>query len=110
MVSLNGMFLSFLMVLIPEITSIVCSKSEIKLALNGFISGQVETIKASSGVLSAIKCQISSVKKGMNGCNNFKIFSNISIALSKVTLSIGCWYAGLIISRNQEQKSSHTNL
>ncbi|MNL40355.1 hypothetical protein D3C87_1626980 [compost metagenome] len=88
--SLKGIFLSFLMVLIPEITSIVLSKSEIKSALNAFNSGQVETIKASSGVLSANICQISSVKKGINGCNNFRLLSNISIALSNVTLSIGC--------------------
>jgi hypothetical protein len=47
------------MVLIPEITSAVLSKSDIKLASKDFNSGHVETINASSGVRSATICQIS---------------------------------------------------
>jgi hypothetical protein len=42
------------MVLIPEITSAVLSKSDIKLASKDFNSGHVETINASSGLRSAI--------------------------------------------------------
>lgn len=69
-VSLNGIFLSLRIVLISEITSIIFSKSAINLASNGFVSGQVETIKVSFGVLSAMSCQISSVENGINEYNN----------------------------------------
>ena len=78
------MFLSFLIFRIPEITSVANSKSGNYFSSKGFISGQDAIIKASSGVLLAIYCQISSVKNGMNGCNNFKFTSNISIALLNV--------------------------
>src|SRR6218665_336872 len=108
--SLNAMFFSFLMVRIPEITSEAFSKSAINWLSNAFCSGQIDTIKASDSERSAINCQISSVKNGMNGCSNFRLDSSISNALSKVALSMGCWYAGLIISGNHEQKSSQTNL
>src|SRR5690606_4155585 len=109
-VSLNEIFLSLRMVLIPAITSLAKSKSAINCSSNDLISGQAETIKASSVERSVMCCQISSVKNGMYGCNNFKLASNISIAALYVRASIGCWYPGLIISKNQEQKSSQTNL
>jgi len=75
MVSLKGMFLSFLMVLIPETTPDANSKVEIILASNSFTTGYFAIINASSGVLSAIYCHISSDKNGINGCNTFKLFS-----------------------------------
>src|SRR5690606_20726899 len=109
-ISLNEMFLSLRIVLIPEITSVAYSKSAINCSSNDLISGQAETIKASSVERSEMCCQISSVKTGMYGCNNFTFASNISIAALYVAASIGCWYPGLIISKNQEQKSSQTNL
>jgi hypothetical protein len=56
---LKGIFLSLRMVLIPELQPF--SKSDIR-GIKSFNSGQVETINASSGVLSAI-CQISSSER-----------------------------------------------
>jgi hypothetical protein len=56
------------MVLIPEITSAVLSKSDIKLASKDFNSGHVETINASSGLLCYYLPDFS-VKNGINGCN-----------------------------------------
>ena len=53
-VSLNDIFFSFLIVLIPEITSEAISKSFKIASSTAFIEGYLETIKASSIDLSDI--------------------------------------------------------
>src|SRR5690606_7423113 len=110
MASRNGMFLSFLRARIAVITSEAISNFAIRLSSYDDESGHFDTISASSLERSRIRCQISSVRNGINGCSNFKLSSSNPIAASKVVRSMGCWYAGLIISRNQLQKSSQTSL
>ena len=82
--SLNGIFLFFLTVLIPDITSITKPNFKIISLSKSSSVGYFSMINASSGVLLAIYCQISSVRNGINGCKTFKLFSKILITALKV--------------------------
>ncbi len=108
--SLLGMSLFFLTVLTALIVSLTDSKPAIISLLNFLASGILVTIILSPSFLSRSSCHISSVMKGINGCITFTSFSKRVTVASKVILSIGFWYSGLIISRYQPENSSQNNL
>src|SRR5690606_33420395 len=117
MVSLKEILFSFLMVLIPEITSEAKSKflmisfrlfSGTTLKVSAV--GHFEIIKASEISRWAICCQISSEINGTKGCSIFKLSSKMEITCRYVFSEIDSPKAGFTISKNQEQKSSQINL
>ena len=108
--SLLGIFFSVRIFLIEVITSLAVSKSLTNEASYSLTPGIEHTIILSPSFLSSIKCQISSVMKGLKGCMIFKRSLKKPIVALYVVASIGFSYAGLMISRYHPENSSQNSL
>ena len=111
--SFCGIFLLARTLRIPATMSFrfsTSSKIAVLISLTGSKVVCIIDFTAQPCLLGSKPCQSSSVMNGMNGWSIRSIWSKKASVASYVAWSIGCWYAGLIISKYQPENSSQYSL